>query len=262
MELERIILIITGLSTFVLAVLTGFYAYFTRKLVKSSNEANQQNQQAIRDQIRVLTAPFLRCGVNRQNNNLYLKLSNIGNAPAYDIDLFVIGNYFGEEEDINQFSVKEPKRKTIKPQLDEEGFFHLFDRIVYGYAFPKSEVNAEFQFPKIPGSVKLLLQYRNMSGENYAQLYWFFESTSKPERYYKLGACDPVVVQISPRISFDLENESYQYKLVIENGEEIPPMLRNSQGYKEFCDEFVLSVSTGHYGRRFDIEDRGEWKNI
>lgn len=258
MNLEQTILVISGMSTLVLAILTGIYVYLTRKLVKSSNEANRQNQQAIKEQIRVMTAPYLRCNVCELDEKLGIKLSNIGNAPAYDIDLLILGHYYEEEVDITKFVAKDGNGNLIKFNLDEEGFFHIYDRICYGYAFPRSEVSALLQFPERPSSVTMLIQYRTMSSDNYAQIYWFFENSDETKQFYKLGVCDPKVIQVSPRIEYELET----LKLVVENNEEIPAALKESTGYREFNDAFKFAVSSGYFVGGFDVEDRGEWKNI
>lgn len=258
MSLEQTVLVISGLSTFILAILTGIYVSLTRKLVKSSNEANQQNQQAIREQVRAMTAPYIRCYVYQSKNELHCKLSNVGNGPAYDIDLLVLGHY--PEEDLGSpFMAKDSEGNLITCEPDEEGIFHIFDRIVYGYAFPRSEVDGSFVFPERPPSLSILLQYRDISGDNFVQLYWFFESFSGRKKFYKLGACDPQVIQVSPRIEFGVE----PLKLVIEQDKELPKVLEQAKGYQDFKKSFEVAVSSGYFVSDFvEVEDRGEWKSI
>lgn len=251
MSLEQTILLISGLSTLTLAILTGIYVTLTRKLVKSSNEA-------IKQQVRAMTAPYIRCYVYQSKNEPRLKLSNVGNGPAYDIDLLVLGHYLEEDLD-SRFIAKDSKGNLITCELDEEGFFHIFDRFVYGYAFPRSEVDGPFVFPKRPHSLSILLQYRDVSGDNFAQLFWFFEDSSGRKKYYKLGACDPKVTQVSPRIEFETE----PLRLVVEEDRELPKALQEAHGYRHFERAFCISVSSGFFVPGWVwVEDRGEWKSI
>jgi hypothetical protein len=249
MSIEQAVLLISGLSTLTLAILTGIYVYLTGKLVKASNEATRQ-------QVRALTAPYLRCYVY-QSKKPRFKLSNVGNGPAYDIDLLVLGHY-AEVELGSLLTKKDSKGNSITFEPDEEGIFNIFDRIVYGYAFPKSEVDAPFAFPKHPGSLSILLQYRDISGDNFAQLLWFFENFSGHKRYYKLGACDPEVIQVSPRIEF----ESTPFKLVIKESKKLPKAFQKARGYRDFERAFCFAVSSSHFVPDFEIEDRGEWKSM
>jgi hypothetical protein len=258
MSSDLTILFISGLSTLVLAILTGIYVYLTRKLVKSSNEANRQNQQAIKEQIRVMTAPYLRCRVYQSGDELRFKLSNIGNGPAYDIDFLALGHYSEEVFDISQFVAKNSKGDLIAPKLDEWGFFHIYDRACYGYAFPKSEVDAPFAFHEHPKDLAILLQYRDLSDDNFVQIYWFFESFVGPGKFYKLGACDPRVIEVSPRIEFETE----PLRLVVEQDKELPKALKEAYGYQEFKKSFDIAISSGYFVSHFEIEDRGEWKSI
>jgi len=259
MNLEKIIPFVSVMSTVALAILTGLYVYLTRKLLKSSIEANRQNQLAIKEQVRAMTSPYLRCAVYQLKDKLHFKLSNIGHGPAYDIDLLMIGHYSEDEFDVSQFVTKDSKGNLITTKLDEESNFHFFDRIIYGYASPKTEVNASFAFPERPKSLSILLQYRDISGDNFAQIYWFFESWVGPKKFYKLGGCEPKVVTVSPRIGF--ETEPFR-RLVVEKGKKLPKALEKARGYREFNKCFNFSVSSGSFVPDFIIEDRGEWKNI
>jgi hypothetical protein len=258
MNLDQTILFISGISTPVLAILTGIYVYLTRKLVKSSIEANRQNQQATKEQVRAMTAPYLRCSIYQLKDKLHFKLSNIGNGPAYDIDLLAIGHYSDDEVDISQFVAKDSKGNLITPKLDEDGLFHIYDRICYGHVFHRSEADAHFAFPERPMDLTILLQYRDISSDNFAQIYWFFESFIGPKRFYKLGACDPKVITVSPRIEFETE----PLKLVVEQSKELPNALTEASGYHEFKSSFKVAVSSGYFVPDFEIEDRGEWTNI
>lgn len=112
MTSNETIILISGLSTVVLAILTGIYVYLTRKLVKLSDEANRRNQQAVREQIRVMIAPYLRCSVYQSRDELRFKLSNVGSGPAFDIDVLAIGHYSEEDLDISQFAGKRLGREV------------------------------------------------------------------------------------------------------------------------------------------------------
>lgn len=258
MNLDKIIPFVNFISPIALAILTAFYVYFAWKLVKFSNYANLQNQLAVKQQIRVMTAPYLRCAVFQLNDNVHFKLSNIGRGPAYDIELLVLGDYFESEHDIWQFSIKTAKAELIIPKVDNEGFFHIYDRIIYGYAFPENEVEAPLAFPERPKSLSILLQYKDISGDNFCQIYWFFESRVGPKSFYKLGACYPKVLSVSPRIEFVAD----PFRLIAENGKELPKDLEEAQGYYIFNKSLKVAISSGYFNPNLEIEDRGEWKNI
>jgi len=255
MSLEQWILVTNCVSTVALAIFTGLYVYLTRKLVESSNKANLQAQHTLREQIRAMTAPYLWCAVKESNGDLHLKLSNVGSGPAYDVDVLALGHYHEDDFDVVQFVAKDPTDGVVSCQIDNEGFFHVYDRIVYGHAFPRSEVDALFAFPQRPQSLSLLLQYRDLSGENHTQIYWFFESLDAPAKSWKLGACVPRVVQVSPRVELGLAGG-----LTLEDEGEFPAELEDE--YDRFKESFEKGISSGYFHTRRDVEDRGQWRSI
>ena len=255
MSVEQWILITSCVSTVALAILTGVYVYLTRELVKSSNEANLQAQRTLREQIRAMTAPYLWCAVKESNGDLHFRLSNVGTGPAYDLDVLALGHYNEDDFDVGQFAAQDSTGAMVGCQMDDEGFFHLHDRIVYGHAFPRSEVDALFAFPERPNSLSLLLQYRNASGENHTQIYWFFKSLDATQKSWKLGSCVPRVIQVSPRVELDFEGG-----LTSVEGEDMP--LELERDYLQFKESFEKGISSGYSDARRDIEDRGQWKPI
>lgn len=256
MSLEQWILVITGVSTLALAIFTGIYVWLTRQLVTSSNEANRESQRAIRQQIRAMRAAYLSWVIYGKEDELRFRLSNIGSGPAYDVDVLAVAHYnYVDHADVLNDVREESTGSVPSPEVDHEGFAHVRDRVVYGHAFPMSEVDGLFGFPGRPGSMSVLLQYRDVSGENLAQIYWFFRSLDPHDKGWKLGSCVPKVIERSPRVELDLHGG-----LTVGEPQELPD--ETKEEYDKFKDSFEMAVYSGRYRSYVPVEDRGQWKRI
>lgn len=242
----------------------------TRGDLERTAKAQEKSQLALKEQAQALkiTAqlnslaliPSLYCNIRDRKKNIEIKIDNIGIAPAYDIDIIVLGVYSEEYIDLPFFIskyVNNESKKDLKIKKDKEGFYCVFDRLVYPMFPQKKSVLCKLGFPLRPSTLYLLLQYRDIQGENYHQLYWYFDNNfnSLTIADYRLGALDPVVPANFPRIIYG-GDDYLNFKTV--NKKPLPSYIS-----KDIRELFKFSASTGTLKNEArEVEDRGTWTDI
>jgi hypothetical protein len=116
------------------------------------------------------------------------------------------------------------------------------------------KVTAEVALPTAPDGAYCLLEYRDLSGTNYSQVYWFYARERDGEIGFHLGDIEPRVITPSPRIEF---NFSEMRKIRPEGDGPLPKHIAH-----EFEDHWLHSIPSGRtYFANFDVEDRGKWSD-
>ncbi|MDQ5824299.1 MAG: hypothetical protein M3441_08815 [Chloroflexota bacterium] len=239
-----------------LAVLTGVYVIVTYALVKESRRANDLNRSVTEKQLRLLTLPQLFCELTNdtRNGKTSLIISNVGNVPAFDIDIYALGAYHEDDMDIPTFmlSYAPPKYRKEPLNANDEGFYHVRDHIIY-YLFPlRKRITVELLMPTVPHFMYILLQYKELLGANYVQVYYF----GMGDGTYRLVKLAPPLPTLSERI--DYKYESKQLLLQTENGSSLPAFLE-----EEFTDSFAHSIPAGFLIAGLPTtEDRGIWQDL
>ncbi len=234
----------------------------TREELKRSAEAQEKSEAALAKQAEALiqTArinalnliPALNCSINSQDSKAFLTVANAGGALAFDTDVLAIGIYDEEDIDIPTFFVRYVKKKhrdTKRIRDTVEGFYGVYDHMYYAMFPSRRKIVAPLEFPE-PFGVHILLQFRDVQGNNYHQLYWFFSDYDTMPVSWHLSTLAPKVPSLSPRISFDDE-----LNLKTEDNSSFPEYIS-----KEFAVYWSAAISSGYtLSWSGQIEDRGEW---
>ncbi len=254
-------------------LLTVLNVYLLYKAVQEDKKTRKQTKILTEKQLRLSVLPYLYCRVKKTKERLKLTIHNIGTVPAYDIDVLVLGLYhvddMGIEKFCSEFIKSDYKGYNLRP--DKEGFYCVYDRLCYP-VFPHSrKATSSLGFPGIPQTVYIFLQWRDVSGINYSQVYWLFEEfiSSNEDRHpidYKIGSLEPKSVRSFPRVELDVGldwegpkkegMETVLTKLVSESGV-IPNHVEELVGMWEH------SIPCGYTKTTFyGVEDRGTWSGI
>jgi hypothetical protein len=147
---------------------------------------------------------------------LFLYVKNIGNTPAYDIDVRIVGIYNRE----NRYSFSgntinldgENKvakiEETLIPnerllQITEQGAeFMLSDRLYYPIIPQRRGVQAMLKLLQLADRVRCLIQLRDIQGNNYHYLYTYDTGRSSPFELY-LYSIEPQAPTITERLQFN-----------------------------------------------------------
>lgn len=245
------------ISNVVLAVLTGLYVILTYGLVKETRKATNQSRMFFEKQFLLSTLPHLYLSFHSDNSKLSLTLFNSGDMSAFDVDLIVIGVYNEDEIDIPTFVVKFARSREGRHTLTstKEGHYGVFDHLYYSVFPRKRKVVAPIPFPILPNCIYCLLQYRNLSGINYSQVYFFYHQQKESKDIYRLSSINPKVITECPRVDYSGNDER---KLEAENEQPLPKHID-----WEFMMFWKHSISSGLIGYLPpDIEDRGEWYDL
>jgi len=100
---------------------------------KSQATLNQQAESlALTARLNALSfLPTLSCGFQLDNARVIFTVLNPGTVPAFDVDVFIVGNYHEDEIDIPTFieSYVVRNKKELDDFVADEGFFGVFDRL-------------------------------------------------------------------------------------------------------------------------------------
>jgi hypothetical protein len=187
-------------SNLLIATLTIVIVYFTYRSVRSSQITLQLN-----------ALPIFFPKITTSGKRSVLVLENCSNYPAYDIDIWVMGQYY--EDEVSYISLLDEKyinkiKIDFKKSLysHDVKFYSIIDHILH-YAFPpksKCEIDLDFNLP--PETFHLILQFKDSVGHNYLLQSWLhgdysigekrkdftfgnFKSNFKPTKRIEYGAC-------------------------------------------------------------------------
>jgi hypothetical protein len=240
-----------------------------REELSRTAEAQAESERSLAEQAKALreTAklnalsffPAINCKIRDDSSNATFVIQNPSNIPAFDVDIWAVGAYSEEELDLSTFLTKYVSKKEHRdsPSLltpTDEGFYGVFEHLFYPIFPQKQQNSSQLGFPLKPNGVYALVQFRDIKGTNYQQMYWFFYEASQSSRTpgnYRLGSLDPVVPVEAKRMQFDS-------KLKFETKKSIPDYLL------EFSIFWNASISTGllKQTKYVNVEDRGKWETI
>lgn len=251
--------VVTIVTSVLLAILTAVYVVITKRLLDASVEANAQNKDLFRDNQRLQVYPHVSCHVDNTHGRLRFVLQNHGDSAAGDIDVLIVGTYSEGDLPLEEFCERYVAGKQdIKRGITstDEGFYGIFHHYVYCSAPPHRQVNAALDFPVEPDTLYILLQFRDVLGNNYYRIYWMFRESLENDRL-KIGAIDPRRARTWSRVDYEVKDHSVLLKT--SSGEPLPPECKAS-GFKQIWDH---SISAGHIeGIPLRVEDPGQWSTI
>jgi hypothetical protein len=245
------------ITNIVLALLMGLYVVLTYRLVNETKKVTEQNRALFERQFLLSTLPHLHISIGSDKATQAVTVYNSGEMAAYDVDLLIVATYNEDEIDIPTFMVRfvSPDHRRFPPTATDEGFYGVYDHLVYPIFPKKRKVVAKLDTSISPGGIYCLLQFRDVSGTNYSHVYWFYEQEYEEGRIYRLGSIEPNNVTQSPRINFSFSKEK---KLLAENKQPIPQYVS-----KEFSEFWEHSIPCGYTKTAsYDVEDRGQWQEL
>ncbi len=235
------------ISNLVLIGLTGTYAWLTNKNVNQLQQESTYYRSVIEKQLRLSALPHLywdlRPAENRLTNaqldkglgsgldsrseykrngensltgdlansasGLSLEVFNISNVPAYDVHVSLIGAYTEEGLGIATFmrSHVQPRHRKYPLQADKVGYYGVRNAVRLSLLPTQQKIVLSLPFPVQPVDVYTLVQYRELSGENYYQVCCF--SAIDESGAYRANILEPSEIQSIERLHlFDLEDFS------------------------------------------------------
>lgn len=229
-----------------------------REELKDAAKSQQKLEQSLTEQSKALTEtarlnslsffPSINCSIRNDDSGLFFLIQNPSNLPSFYVDAWLIGIYDKDDMDISTFLVKHVTNKEYRDRKlssTNEGFYGVYDRFFYPN-FPQKQQNSNrLELPLPPIGFYVLLQFSDVKGTNYHQLYWFFTQDKENLGKYRLGSLYPTVPVMWPII------EDFK-------GSEIPDYL------VEFASIFNCSIPNSYINSEdnLGVEDRGEWMPI
>ena len=227
------------ISNLVLIGLTGTYAWLTNKNVRQIQQESAYYRSIVEKQLRFTALPHLywdlrpaesgtpasqlsarpdvqpdaRLNGNTENNltpcanGLALEVFNISNVPAYDVHVSLIGAYTEEGLGIATFmrSHVQPRHRKYPLQSDKVGYYGVRNAVRLSLLPTQQKIVLSLPFPIQPVDVYTLVQYRELSGENYYQVCCF--SAIDESGAYRANILEPSEIQSMERLHlFDLED--------------------------------------------------------
>ena len=148
---------ITAISTLILAVITGWYAYITNKILKSS-------EKSLNEQLR----PFVIVHISSVDHFIKLNIKNIGKRSATNVNI----TFNPDLKEIDKLVANKDAYITHKPMLQQQ------------FLPPDFEINTSIMFtpdyvkdPNLPRIFDVTIKYEDNSGCSYSDNYTLNLST-------------------------------------------------------------------------------------
>lgn len=142
-----------------------------------------------------------------QSTSLALEVFNISNVPAYDIHVSLIGAYTEESLGIATFmrTHVQPRHRKYPLQSDKVGYYGVRNALRLSLLPTQQKIVLRLPFPIQPVDVYTLVQYRELSGQNYYQVCCF--SAIDSSGAYRANILEPSNIQRMERLHlFDIED--------------------------------------------------------
>lgn len=251
--------ILTIISNILLASLTAAYVVITKKLLDAAVVSNQQSRSLNIENQRIQLFPHISCHASNTDGDIGYSIQNNSDNAASDVDLIIIGIYHTDDYDLKSFINDYGDIAYINDlniNSTEEGFFGVCHRHIYYAVPPHKQVDCNLYFPVEPDSLYILLQFRDVLGNNYFRVYWLMKDSYEDKRL-KIGGIEPNRIKTWARI--DIDRRGKQYVLKTQSGEPLPPEVQGSN----FHDYYQCSIPIGLIkGASRQVEDPGVWKSI
>lgn len=208
------------ISNLILVGLTGTYAWLTNKNIKLLQQEGNYYRNVVEKQLRLTALPHLYWDLQptepaegkppvgqKGQSNLSLEVFNISNVPAYDVHVSLIGAYTEEGLGIATFmrTHVQPRHRKYPLQSDKVGYYGVRNAVRLSLLPTQQKIVLSLPFPIQPADVYTLVQYRELSGENYYQVCCF--SAIDESGAYRANILEPSEIQTMERLHlFDLED--------------------------------------------------------
>jgi hypothetical protein len=191
-------------SNFILLIITGFYTWFTYKTLKQIQQENSVYKNALDRQLKISSFPHLYCDMQDgfQENGVKFEIYNVGSIPAYDIHLSAIGAYTEEGMEIPSFmrNYVQPRYRKYPLQVDKVGYYGVRSSVRCPILPSQKRLMIAFSLPMRPVDIYALIQYRDILGGNYYQVYCFSDIDEKGN--YRANILEPQGFEPLERLHF------------------------------------------------------------
>ncbi len=227
------------ISNLILVGLTGTYAWLSNKNIKQLQEDSTYYRGVVERQLKLTALPHLYWDLRpaEDKSGLELEVFNISNVPAYDVHVSLIGAYTEEGLGIATFlrSHVQSRHRKYPLQPDKVGYYGVRNAVRLSLLPTQQKIVLSLPFPVRPVDVYTLVQYRELSGENYYQVCCF--SAIDESGAYRANILEPTEIQTMTRLHlFDLED--FTLPETETDGEDLPYYLA------DFVDLWNHSISS------------------
>jgi hypothetical protein len=193
----------------ILIVTIGGLSWLIYQLLQKNQKDTSLYRSFLGRQLRLSTVPHLYCDLQWEDatQQVQLSLFNVGTVPAYDVHISSIGAYVEEQLDIAAFmrTYVDPRYRKYPLQADKVGYYGVRTTARVPCLSAQNQVALELGFPIRPNDIYVLIQCRDLSGENYYQLFCF--SDVSPNGDYKANLLEPKTAEVIERLHlYDLDN--------------------------------------------------------
>ncbi len=145
-----------AVANLLVALLTAIYAFITYRLLQENVKANKQNKDLVTEQFRLSVMPCLYCtieAINVEHPDVELLfINNVGQTPAYDVDLRILCMYSQEDNDVPTFLSlwgSDYAKKSSKLEANDEGFYAVRMRTIYPIFPNNRKIEVPLNFPPL-----------------------------------------------------------------------------------------------------------------
>lgn len=176
------------------------------------------------------------------------------------MDILALGLYDNKDHDFLKFVVEHVREDHVEQSRGitlEGSYYSVYEHLFYEVVPHNRRVDVPLGFPSGVDTVYALVQFRDILGHNYYQLYFFFTLGGAREGRLRLGMMDSSATIPQPRIGYE-RGSSGLMTLNIWAGEILPEMIEG-----DFRPMFSASIPAGFLKPPYEgPEDRGEWHDI
>ncbi len=233
------------ISSVMLTIITAGYLIITYLMMITQRKANSQNFEFMQRQSEASIMPIFDCRVKNDMHNPKFSISNIGKSPAYDMDVYI--SCYMDYINIDACKTDEIERKFDK--YGDEELYQLRDWIWYPMFPNMKKVSFEANFPIKTDSYSITIQYCNICGDYYSNVFWLIDDSDGDRNNFQLAQMEPMYMKKHKKINFS-NADSLSKK-------DIPEHLR---GFIMNYNDTVKYRPKG--GGDFFIEDRGVWQDL
>jgi hypothetical protein len=188
----------------ILFVITAFYAWFTHRILQEIRQENNLYKSVIEKQLRIAACPHIYCDMqpDLQTGGFHLEIYNVGNVPAYDLHISTIGTYTEETMDIPTFmrTYVQPRYRKYPLQVDKVGYYGIRSSVRFAMLPYQKRLAIALTLPMRPVDIYALVQYREILGNNYYQVYCFSDLDAKGN--YRANILEPSTFEQMERFHF------------------------------------------------------------
>lgn len=185
-------------------IITGFHAWLSYRLLQEMRHENSLYRTVIERQLRLSSFPHLYGDIQPVTNGsgLHLSLYNMGNVPAHDLHVDLIAAYTVEGMDIPTFmrTFVQPRFRKYPLQPDKVGYYGIRHSARYPWLAYQKRLDIPLKVPASPVDIYGLLQYRDVNGTNYHQVYCFSEVNETGN--YRANLAEPARAEGIERLHF------------------------------------------------------------